>query len=98
MSKKNDTPQYVPNTQEEQNSVSIKLLSQSFEYMKTALDDIKKSIVELQHEVKNGFVSKEEFMNLKKEVQELQDLKGWALRVIIGSVIMGLLALLWSQK
>ena len=98
MPKKNSQAKYIPDTQEEQNSVSIKLLSQSFEYMKTALDDIKTSIEDLKHEVKNGFVSKDEFMHLKLEVQELQDLKAWALRIIMGSIIMGLLALLWSQK
>lgn len=98
MSKKNESQEYTLITQDQENATSIKLLQQSFDYMKVALDDIKKSIGELRDEVKNGFVTKEEFFSLKTEVKELQDLKGWGLRIVVGGVIMALLALVLSQK
>lgn len=90
--------EYTPNTQDQENATSIKLLEQGFEYMKSALDDIKTSITNLTNKLENGFVTKEEFQVVKDDVKELQDLKGWALKIVLGSVIMGLLALLWSQK
>lgn len=98
MSKKNEIPEYTSSTQDRENATSIKLLEQGFEYMKAALDDIKNSITTLTHKLENGFVTKEEFSSLDKRVSGLEDLKAWALKIIVGSVIMGLLALLWSQK
>lgn len=98
MIKKNSSIEYIPNTQDQENATSIKLLEQGFEYMKTALDDIKLSINSLTAKLENGFVTKEEFKVLEMKVKEHDDLKGWAMKIIIGSIIMGLLALLWSQK
>lgn len=96
--KKNTTTRYTLDTQDQENATSIKLLEQGFEYMKSALDDIKESITLLTHKLENGFVTKEEFSSLDKRVAGLEDLKNWGMRLVIGSVIMGLLALLWSQK
>jgi hypothetical protein len=98
MSKKNSATDYTLSMQDQENATSIKLLEQGFEYMKSALDDIKESISLLTYKLENGFVTKEEFRSVKDDVRELQELKGWALKIIVGSVIMGLLALLWSQK
>lgn len=98
MPKKNTTQQYAPDTQDRENTTSIKLLEQGFEYMKSALDDIKESISVLTHKLENGFVTKEEFKALKEDVNELKELKGWAIKLVGGSVILGLMALLWSQK
>lgn len=90
--------EYTPNTQDQENATSIKLLEQGFEYMKSALDDIKESITSLTAKLENGFVTKEEFKTLDKRVSGLEDLKSWGLKIVVGSIIMGLLALLWSQK
>lgn len=98
MSKKNNTTEYIPNTQDQENATSIRLLEQGFEYMKSALDDIKESITILTHKLENGFVTKEEFRAVKDDVKELQDLKGWALKIVVGTVIVALLALVISQK
>ncbi len=96
--KKKMQEQYTPNTQDQENATSIKLLEQGFEYMKSALDDIKTSITLLTTKLENGFVTKEEFNVLKGEVNDLKDLKAWGVKLVVGSIIMGLLALLWSQK
>ena len=61
-------------------------------------DDIKKSIENLQHEVKNGFVSKEEFFHLKYEVDNIKSILTWVNRIIVGAVIVALLALIITQK
>lgn len=98
MAKKNNTTEYTSNTQDQDNATSIKLLEQGFEYMKSALDDIKESITILTNKLENGFVTKEEFKSLDKRVSGLEDLKGWALKIIVGGVIMSLLALVLSQK
>lgn len=98
MLKKKTMPEYTQDTQEQENSTSIKLLEQKLEYMQATLNEIKDSIANFMTDVKNGFVTKEEFRSLQKEVRDLQDLKSWAFKIIIGSVIMGLLALLWSQQ
>ena len=98
MLKKNHTSDYTSDTQERDNSTSIKLLEQKLEFMQQTLNEIKDSIANFMTEVKDGFVTKEEFNSLKKDVRDLQDIKAWGVKIVIGGVIIGLLALLGIRQ
>lgn len=98
MLKKNHTSDYTSDTQERDNSISIQLLEQKLEFMQQTLNEIKDSIANFMTEVKDGFVSKEEFNSLKKDVRDLQDIKSWGVKIVIGGVITGLLALLGIRQ
>ena len=76
------------------NTTSIKLLSQGIEYMTKGMDELKESFKEFREEIKDGFVTKQEFENLKEDVGDLKRIKEWTIKIIVGSVILGLLALL----
>lgn len=98
MIKKKKMQEYTPDTQERENSTSIKLLEQKLEFMQETLNGIKKSIDNFMIEVKDGFVTKEEFSALKKDVRDLQDIKSWGVKIVVGGVIIGLLALLGIKR
>lgn len=93
MIKKNETEEYSFNMQDDANTTSIKLLEQSFDYMKVALNEIKQSIGELRREVQNNFVSKDEFKNLKLQVESIENLKNLTIKIIVSAVIVSLLSL-----
>lgn len=94
MSKKNADPQYTSDTLErqvEENSTSIQLLKQSIDYMKEGLDDIKVSITSLRAELKNGFVTKEQFERLKADVVELKNVYNLVMKTLIIAVVAAVL-------
>lgn len=77
-----------------QNETAIKLISQDIAYMKKGIDDIQESVKDLRQEIVDGFVSKNEFDGLRGRVNQLESLKEWSIRIIIGGIIISLLALL----
>lgn len=75
----------------EENSTSIQLLKQSIDYMKEGLDDIKVSITSLRAELKNGFVTKEQFERLKADVVELKNVYNLVMKTLIIAVVAAVL-------
>jgi hypothetical protein len=81
-------------TQTEDNSTAIKLIQKDLSYMSSGITEIKDSIKELKDNMLNGFVSIEQFRNLQAEVRELKNLKDWAMRLVMGAIILAVLAVL----
>lgn len=80
--------------QVEKNTVSITLMEQTLSYMKSGIDDIKTEIASLKHDLMNGFVNKDQFTSLKNDVDDLKRMRDWAIKIIIGSIILALLSLI----
>lgn len=104
MSKKKPETQYATDTHEkfvtvsEQNTSEIALIKQSLKYMKDGIDEIKQELRDFKRELIDGFVTKEKFQALEQDVKELKSLKEWALRIVLGAVIVALLALVIGRK
>lgn len=95
MSKQEDIAEQI-----EKHSTSIALLQQGMDYMTNGIDDIKVSINSLRIDVSNGFAKKEEITSLRLEILELKDkqeklenLKDWAIKLVVGAIIVALLSL-----
>lgn len=73
-------------------------LDLSLKTVTAGIDDIKASMVGLKDSIENGFVTKQEFTNLKEAVADLQNYKSWAIKIVLGAVIVGVLALLGLPK
>jgi hypothetical protein len=82
----------------EKNSIELQLLKQSFEYMKKGIDDINTNLEDLKKELKDGFVNKDQFKSLETRVITMENGWGWVIKIIIGSVIISLLALLGLKR
>lgn len=77
-----------------ENSSSIKLLTKDISYMRSGIDEIKNSINSLKIDINNGFATKEELNSLKGKIKDLEDLKGWAIKIVVGGIIVSLLAII----
>ena len=73
-------------------------LDLSLKTVTSGIDDLKASMVGLKESIDNGFVTKQEFLNLKEAVSDLQNYKSWAIKIVLGAVIAGVLALLGLPK
>lgn len=85
-------------SQIDQNSTSIELLKKDITYMKTGIDDIKSSMSELRHEITDGFATKQELKSLNERVGKMENLKDWAIKIVVGSIIVGLLTIMGIQR
>lgn len=79
--------------QVEDNTTSIKLIQQSITYMTQGIDGIRSDVRELKETLNDAYVKKEEYNSLAEKVKSLEDLKNWALRIVIGAIIISLLSL-----
>lgn len=73
-------------------------LDLSLKTVTAGIDDLKASMTGLKESIDNGFVTKQEFSNLKEAVTDLQNYKSWAIKIVLGAVIAGVLALLGLPK
>lgn len=80
--------------QTDSNTNSISLIQKDLSYMADGIKDIKESVRSLTESMNNGFATKTEVRVIDKRITELEDLKGWAVKIILGAIIAGLLALL----
>lgn len=71
--------------------LSMKTVTQGIEDLKNGLSDLKTSI-------DSGYVTKQQFENIRSDVEDLKSLKGWAIKIVVGAVIVGVLALLGLPK
>jgi len=101
MTKKNTTSDYTSGTQVQDNTIAIKLMQQTLDYMSRGIDEIKNGIEHLRDEFKEGYVSKEELTilrteidSLRKKIKRFDNLTNYGLKTIIGFIIIGLLTLL----
>lgn len=81
---------------------AIQLVNQrldlSLKTVTNGIDDLKQSVNGLKTSIDNGYVTKQQFENVKNDVDDLKSLKGWAMKIVIGAVIVGVLALLGLPK
>lgn len=81
-------------SQVEDNRTSILLLKQDIGYVKSALDEIKNDIKDIKEELPNAFATKSELVNLDKRLKDVEDLKNWFVRIVLGAIIVSILALM----
>lgn len=62
--------------------------------MTKGIDEIKESMKELKYNITSGFVSIEQFRLLQLEVRGLQNLKDWAMKLVVGAIILSVLAVI----
>jgi len=81
--------------------VTYKALSEAIEKMrleiKSDIGDIDKQISSLSKRIENNYVSKEEFLPVKKDVDALQSAVQWAVFSVLGVVIIAILKLVIVQ-
>jgi len=81
--------------------VTYKALSEAIERMrleiKSDIGDIDKQISSLSKRIENNYVSKEEFLPVKKDVDALQSAVQWAVFSVLGVVIIAILKLVIVQ-
>lgn len=96
MSKKNEHTNYTPVTQDEKEGlvVSVELLKQDVSYLKVGIDEIREELRQMRQDFKDWYVSRDEYASLVREVKDLKSLKDWAIKLVIGSVIIALLAII----
>ena len=88
MPKKKDITEQV-----DENTTSIALIKQDMQYMKDGIDNIIQSVKSLREDVSNGFVKKEEVDAIKTRISNLENLKEWAIRIVLGAVLLAILSL-----
>lgn len=81
--------------------VTYKALSEAIERMrleiKSDIGDIDKQISDLSKRIENNYVSKEEFLPVKKDVDALQSAVQWVVISVLGVVIIAILKLVIVQ-
>lgn len=81
----------------ESHETDIKLLGQKVDLtvgnISKAIDALTKGVDDLRHSIENGFVSKEQFERVKIEVANIQDIKTWAIKIVVGAVLVALISL-----
>ena len=82
----------------EQNAMDLKLLHQDMGYMTQSIDELRKSVDEMKRDIKDTFVNKDQFNALKSDVDSLKNGWGWVIKIIIGTIIVSLLALVGLKK
>lgn len=80
------------------NSTAIKLMQKDVGYIQTDIGDIKKSVSDLSDTISDKFVNKEELGVVKSDVADLLSMRDWAVRIVVGAVIVALLALVLKGK
>lgn len=79
------------------NETDIKLLGQKVDLtvnnITKSFDALTEGISDLRHSIENGFVSKEQFERVKQDVANIQDIKAWAIKIVVGAVLVALLSL-----
>lgn len=71
----------------ENHDTSIKLIEQSLTYMTTGIAEIKESI-------KNGLATKKDLDTLDMRVKNIESIKDWAIKIVLGAIIVSLLAVI----
>jgi 5-enolpyruvylshikimate-3-phosphate synthase len=71
------------------NAEKLAGMAKDIEYIKIAMDDLKKFIAEF----KENYVTKEEFGGLEHRVAKIESDLSWAVRLIVGAVITAVSAL-----
>lgn len=110
MSKKNTTTTYISDEallegRVNDNGLAIRLMQTEFEHMKEGIDEIKTTVKEgfakvddsfreLKEEIKDGYATNEQLSGVKDDIADLQDLKKWATRLVIGSAFTTLLGII----
>jgi hypothetical protein len=79
--------------QVEINTSSISLIQKDLSYMTKGIDELKQMFNEFAKNLADGFVTKAEFNNLQEKVDGMVNLKDWAIKIILGAIIIALLAL-----
>jgi len=100
MAKKNTPTGYTPITQEGRDTlyVSVELVKQDIGYLKLGVDEIREELRQMRTDFKDGYVSRDEYTALSREVRDLKNLKDWAIKIVLGAVLVGLLALLGLRQ
>lgn len=84
--------------QTDDNSTSIKLIQQDIGYMKTGIDNIQNDIKSLKDTIDDGYTRKDEHQALIKRVESIENLKEWAIKIIVGAIILSLLAFIGFKQ
>jgi hypothetical protein len=83
--------------QTELNTLSIAVIQNDMNYIKTQLDNLVKSLAELRVE----YAAKNEVQSLEKRVSDMEDKwsswSTWITRLVAGMIIVGLIGLLITQ-
>jgi len=105
MIKKNLSHAYTPDEQRNdisdevaENNISLLLLKQNIGFMKETIEKINDNIVELRVEMKSNFVSKEEHDHINIRVTGIENNWSWIIRVVLGSIIVSVLAVIGLKK
>lgn len=111
MSKKNEQTTYISTTPVEtshlesqlaEHNTAIELIKQEirqeFLHMKESIDSLAEQFKDMKNQLISGFVTKEEHASLRRDVDELLSLKGWAIRIVVGAIIISLLALIGVRQ
>ena len=77
----------------EANSTAIEVFKQGFDYMKEGIDDIKSSLKDIKNEMRTSYATKDELKTVKEDVEGLLNLKEWAMKIVVSSIIVALLAI-----
>jgi hypothetical protein len=65
---------------------------------KDIIDRIDSQFTYLREEMKATYVTKDEFVPLTKRVRAIENNLSWAIKIVVGAVISGLLLLLGIKK
>ena len=75
------------------NSTAIKLIQKDLSYISTDVSEIKKSVTDLTATISEKFVGQKQHLELEGRVSKIESVYDWAVRIVLGSIIAALLAL-----
>ena len=111
MQKKTEQNTYISNTPLDPSNIDSRLaehntaielikqdIRQEFLHMKESVDSLAAQFKELKEQLISGFVTKEQHANLESRVAQIENMKDWVIKIVLGSVIIALLAVIGLNK
>jgi len=87
-----------PITVSARNEVQLAVMSEKIKNIESNVSDIKTSISGLQHSIDDGYAKKAELEDVRADVRSVQSQISWAVKIVLGVVITGVLGLLYANR
>lgn len=81
------------NSSSVRNEVKLAVMSEKITNIETNVSEIKSSLKNLQHSMDDGYARKIDLAETQKEVDSLKNNVGWAVKIVLGAVILAILGL-----
>lgn len=84
----------APSTLDSRNEIQLAVMAEKVSNIEKKTTAIEQGISDLQHSIDNGYARKGDLDELRRTVSKMESQRDWAVKLIIGAVIISILALL----